>query len=302
MSKSVQVLQTKVYLLQNRVRRLAESEGKWKTINGRHVLVSEGETPLEALNKSLDDGGTDEKEGKKEENLSKTMKVLTRIHAALLAIDLGFGIRSMMTKTATGAKIIARNPGLSSGKWAEYGKKAVAVVGFGLKHMPLISTVALGSTLLAITIKEAVDEYKKEEKNMTLNDLQIKVYSMRTRLIKLSEDKEDGVWRTIRGRAIFIKKGESVEEAMAKGKKLPSRDIGIKDLFWNTKRGRYKSAKEGYEKAKLKTARLKDVKGESDPEYKKSLANFLKVKSDFAKKWSDYDKEQPASTRRWNED
>lgn len=39
--------------LRKRVANLAEPEGEWKTINGRHVLVGKGETPLQALNKSL---------------------------------------------------------------------------------------------------------------------------------------------------------------------------------------------------------------------------------------------------------
>ena len=39
--------------LRRRVAKLAEPEGEWKTINGRHVLVGKGESPLEALNKSL---------------------------------------------------------------------------------------------------------------------------------------------------------------------------------------------------------------------------------------------------------
>jgi len=45
--------------LRRRVAKLAEPEGEWKTINGRHVLVGKGESPLEALNKSLGGGVAD---------------------------------------------------------------------------------------------------------------------------------------------------------------------------------------------------------------------------------------------------
>lgn len=51
---TIRELSLKGKSLQRRVRRLAEPDGEWKTINGRHVLVGKGETPLEALNKSLD--------------------------------------------------------------------------------------------------------------------------------------------------------------------------------------------------------------------------------------------------------
>ena len=53
MNTLLQSPQFKVYSLKTRLQKLAEPEGEWKTINGRHVLVGKGETPLEALNKSL---------------------------------------------------------------------------------------------------------------------------------------------------------------------------------------------------------------------------------------------------------
>lgn len=48
--------------------------------------------------------------------------------------------------------------------------------------------------------------------NKLLGVLEVKSYSLKRRLRRLVEE-EDGVWRTIQGRAIFIRKGESAEEA-----------------------------------------------------------------------------------------
>lgn len=57
-SLSLQSLTVKALSLKQRVRVLSDkTEGEWKTINGRHVLVGKGETPLEALNKSLGKSG-----------------------------------------------------------------------------------------------------------------------------------------------------------------------------------------------------------------------------------------------------
>ena len=50
---TIRELTQKSKSLARRIIKLAESEGEWKTINGRHVLVGKGETPLEALNRSL---------------------------------------------------------------------------------------------------------------------------------------------------------------------------------------------------------------------------------------------------------
>ena len=46
-----------------------------------------------------------------------------------------------------------------------------------------------------------------------LEKLQTKAYSFKTRLRKLAEDEEEGVWRTVMGRRIFIRDGEDVEDA-----------------------------------------------------------------------------------------
>jgi len=53
MTRLLDQLQIKHYSLQNRLRKLAESEGEWRTVNGRHVLVGKGETPLEAIKKTF---------------------------------------------------------------------------------------------------------------------------------------------------------------------------------------------------------------------------------------------------------
>ena len=51
-----------------------------------------------------------------------------------------------------------------------------------------------------------------------LNKLRVKGYAMRSRLRRLAEDESEGVWRTVMGRKVFIRKGESVNDALERGK------------------------------------------------------------------------------------
>jgi len=57
-------------------------------------------------------------------------------------------------------------------------------------------------------------------KNITLQNLVIKGYSLRARVRRLAEmdpekrGDDEGVWRTVRGRRIFIGKGQSFDDAL----------------------------------------------------------------------------------------
>lgn len=56
--------------------------------------------------------------------------------------------------------------------------------------------------------------------NKLLRGLLIKGHSLRTRLRKLAGDsEEEGVWRTVMGRRIFIREGEDVQDAFRRDKK-----------------------------------------------------------------------------------
>src|SRR3990167_44554 len=62
MNKIITKLETQVKSFSTRLRRLAEDDrdvggGQWKTVNGRHVLVRKGETPLDALKRDESLGG-----------------------------------------------------------------------------------------------------------------------------------------------------------------------------------------------------------------------------------------------------
>ena len=52
MSKAMRSLEVKKNSLNQRVKNLAEEEGKWITVNGRHVLIKEGESLGSALTRS----------------------------------------------------------------------------------------------------------------------------------------------------------------------------------------------------------------------------------------------------------
>ncbi len=55
--------------------------------------------------------------------------------------------------------------------------------------------------------------------NKLIQSLQFKAYSLKIRLRKLADDSADGVWRTVRGRRVFIGKGQSLEDALGKSLK-----------------------------------------------------------------------------------
>lgn len=78
----------------------------------------------------------------------------------------------------------------------------------------------------------------------------------------MAKEDEDGVWRTVRGRRIFISNGESLVEAMKKSGKFKKKMHGPNDP-------KIKKANKPYEKEDAKRAK----QYEKDQELRKTIQN-----------------------------
>ena len=73
---------------------------------------------------------------------------------------------------------------------------------------------------------------------------------------KVLADDSDGAWKTIQGRKVFIKKGQSVEDAMSSSGKFGKSKVDA-----------------GLDKARTDAAKIDKIKKEDKPRYKDLLQN-----------------------------
>lgn len=130
---TIRELSRKYKLLQRRISKLAEDEGEWKTINGRHVLVGKGESMASVLERVRNSKkrpgvpiGTAEQE-KADERISRELDKMRRDGLASPRTKAHIEKIKREAKVGRSIKFISHFGGEDTGTITQIGKRTLEV-------------------------------------------------------------------------------------------------------------------------------------------------------------------------------